>query len=445
MGRAPDANDGATLVRDPSTVLSYGVLGAFAFWLYAFGPAVDLLRTEIGFSYAVVGIYSATWALGSTVVSALYPPLVGRTGHWWMLWGSSAATALGAVLFMLAHDIAWTLVGAAVLGTAGTATQLAVQSVLSERHGTRRGQALVEANVGAGACAVLAPLALGGLAATAAGWRSAMALPLVALAGLFVMYRHYPGRDAGRHARHLPVGSSRPGSRRPGLSVECWALCVLVGVGVAVEFCVIYFGAELLTTRTSLSPTAAATAMTAFYAGILVGRIAGARIVRTPGRSMAALWVSVTLSIGGLLMMMVSSGLALGLLGILVAGIGVANLFPLSLSLALGAAGRRTEVANGLAQVIGGVLVIVAPFVLGALADSVGLTGSFAITPALALACGALLVVGHAASRREGTPHAVTTGAPSTDPAPERPSEPTVPLDPAGIGTPLPADRTGAT
>lgn len=443
MGRVPDADHVATLVRDPSTVLSYGLLGAFAFWLYAFGPAVALLRTEIGFSYAVVGVYSATWALGSTVVSAVYPPLVARTGHWWMLWGSSAATALGAVLFMLAHDIAWTLVGGAVLGTAGTAMQLAVQSVLSERHGERRGQALVEANVGAGACAVLAPLALGGLAATAAGWRSAMALPLLALAVLFVVYRRYPGIEDGRR----PGGrgaAGQAGPRRPGLSAECWILCFLVGVAVAVEFCVIYFGAELLTARTSLSPTGAATAMTAFYAGILAGRIGGARIVRTPGRSMATLWVSVLLSMGGLLMMMVGSGLAVGLAGILVAGIGVANLFPLSLSLALGAAGPRTEVANGLAQVIGGILVIVAPFFLGALADSIGLTGAFAITPALALACGALLVAGHVASGRSTTrPNSVLE--PSAAPGATSPPGPTVPGDPATHRAALPADRTAAT
>ena len=398
----PDEPQPPALVRDPATAISYGALGAYAFWLYAFGPAVALLRTELGFSYAVVGIYSAAWSAGATAASASFAAVVGRTGRWRLLWGSAAATTAGAVLFMAVRDVAWTLVGAAMLGTAGTAMQLTIQAVLSDRHGERRGQALVEANIGAGACAVLAPLALGGLAATAAGWRTAMVVPAVMLAALFGASRrdrgwreraHWHQRPRQRQRRRPETGRGlrrrRAGRRLPAV---CWVLCFLVGVGIAVEFCVVYFGAELLAARTALSPAAAATAMTAFYAGMLVGRVAGARIVREPGRSVATLWGSVALAVGGLVVVMTAPNSVTGVAGLFLGGLGVANLFPLSVALALGAAGRGTDTANGLSQVIGGVLVAVAPFLLGALADTVGLTGAFAIAPALALACGALLL-----------------------------------------------------
>ena len=53
-------------VRDGVTVLSYGALGSYAFWLYAFGPALALLRAELNFSYATVGVYSAVWAAGAS-------------------------------------------------------------------------------------------------------------------------------------------------------------------------------------------------------------------------------------------------------------------------------------------------------------------------------------------------------------------------------------------
>ena len=66
-------------------------------------------------------------------------------------------------------------------------------------------------------------------------------------------------------------------------------------------------------------------ACSSFYAGMLVGSVAGARIVREPGRSVAALWGSAASSWPG-----------------------VANLFPLSVPVALGADGRRTDAANGL-------------------------------------------------------------------------------------------------
>lgn len=400
----PDAGKGRALMRDPSTALSYGALGAYAFWLYAFGPAVALLRTEVGFSYVVVGIYAVAWSAGSTATSASFAAVVARTGRRALLWGASLITVSGAALFVTAHDVAWTLAGAAVLGTAGTAMQLTVQSVLSDRHGARRGQALVEANIGAGACAVLAPLALGGLATTAAGWRSAMGLPALALLALFLAFRRYPkGRwpERGGTVGQEAGGAGAPRrALRPRLPASCWVLCFLVGVGIAVEFCIIYFASELLVARTALSPAAAATAMTAFYGGILLGRVAGAWIVRAPGRTAAALWGSVVLSVAGLAVVMSATAAVAGVLGIFVAGVGVANLFPLSVSLALGAAGPRSDAANGLAQVIGGVLVVLAPFLLGALADSVGLTAAFTIAPALAVVCGALLLASAVVDRR---------------------------------------------
>ena len=55
-----------------------------------------------------------------------------------MLWGSAAATTAGAALFAAVHSIALTLLGAAVLGFAGTTMLTCIQAILSDRHGERR-------------------------------------------------------------------------------------------------------------------------------------------------------------------------------------------------------------------------------------------------------------------------------------------------------------------
>jgi hypothetical protein len=68
----------AGLMRDRPTLLSYGALGAYSFWLYAFGPAVALLRSELGLSYTMVGVYSAAWSLGAVIAGTGYAPLTGR-------------------------------------------------------------------------------------------------------------------------------------------------------------------------------------------------------------------------------------------------------------------------------------------------------------------------------------------------------------------------------
>ncbi len=69
------------------------------------------------------------------------------------------------------------------------------------------------------------------------------------------------------------------------------------------------------------------------------------------------------------------------LAGLLAAGIGVANLFPLSLALTPAAVPEQADAANGAAQLLGGLLVIAAPLALGVLADQVGLRAAFATEP----------------------------------------------------------------
>jgi MFS family permease len=71
---------------------------------------------------------------------------------------------------------AMTLLGTAVLGFAGATLLTCTQVILSDRPGEHRDRALTEANIGASACAVLAPLLLGLLQGTFGGWRVAMVL-----------------------------------------------------------------------------------------------------------------------------------------------------------------------------------------------------------------------------------------------------------------------------
>ena len=59
-------------------MLSYAAIGCFTFWLYSFGPAVTLLRAELGFSYSILGLYSVLWSAGAVVTGAIYTGLARR-------------------------------------------------------------------------------------------------------------------------------------------------------------------------------------------------------------------------------------------------------------------------------------------------------------------------------------------------------------------------------
>ena len=104
------------------------------------------------------------------------------------------------------------MLGAVLLGFAGTIMLTCTQAILSDRHGERRDRALTEANVGAAACAVLAPLLLGLLQGTPAGWRAAMGLPALVLA---VPLPALPASAAARGARRPARPPAGPGCRCP--------------------------------------------------------------------------------------------------------------------------------------------------------------------------------------------------------------------------------------
>ena len=58
---APLRDADAGKFRDAPTLLCYGALAGYAYWLYAYGPALALLRSELHFSYTLLGAYSALW------------------------------------------------------------------------------------------------------------------------------------------------------------------------------------------------------------------------------------------------------------------------------------------------------------------------------------------------------------------------------------------------
>ncbi|MFE9190966.1 MFS transporter [Micromonospora sp. NPDC007208] len=375
--RRQAATETETFVRDAPTVLSYAALGCWTFWLYAFGPALTLLREEWGFSYTLLGVYELLLATGAALAAMGFVWAARRLARGVLLWCSALATVVGAGLFTLGGAVPATLLGAVVLGLAGTTMLTVVQAVLSDRHGDRRDRALTEANVGAGASAVFAPLILGVLAASAVGWRATFALPAAVLLVLYLRYRHQPLPAVPQPAAAKGAG---------GLPLACWLFAVLTAVSSAIEFCLVYFGPQMLI-HAGMSATAASTALSSNYLGILIGRLLGARLTRRPGRGVVLLYASLAVTGPSFVLFWLTDQPFLAVLGLFLCGLGIANLYPLSLALTLGAAGGHEDRANARSQLILGVVAGVSPFLLGSLADQYGLVTAFALEPVLIGIC----------------------------------------------------------
>lgn len=96
----------------------------------------------------------------------------------------------------------------------------------------------------------------------------------------------------------------------------------------------------------------------------------------------------------GFLAFWLSGQVVVATAGLFVTGLGVANLYPLTLALTLAAAPGQTDKANARTQLLIGAAVVIAPLALGALSDAVGVPGAFAVEPALIAIALALLFAG---------------------------------------------------
>ncbi|MFI6762844.1 MFS transporter [Micromonospora sp. NPDC050417] len=380
-----------SFVRDAPTVLSYAALGCFTFWLYAFGPAVTLLRDELGFSYSVLGVYQVSWSGGAALAGATFAWAARRLARGTLLWASALASAIGAGLFIFGGGVLATLIGAAGFGAAGTMLLTVIQAILSDRHGSRRDRALTEANVGAGASAVFAPMVLGALAATVLGWRATFALPAVVLVLLYLRYRRQPLPKRPQHHAEREQGGRLP--------LACWLFAILTAVSSAIEFSLVFFGPQMLI-NLGWSAAAASTAMSSNLAGILVGRLLGAGLTRRPGRTVTLLYASLVLTFASIVLFWMTGQPVLAVVALFLSGVGIANLYPLALALTLEAADGQEDHANARSQVVLGVLAAVFPFLLGSLADQYGLTAGFALEPVLIGFCVLMLWGGLRARHR---------------------------------------------
>jgi fucose permease len=366
--------------------MTYGLVGFFAFMETVLGPIMPFLRRELDLGYAAASLHFSAFALGAVLLGFFGDRIVGRWGRRAALWGGAFGVAAGA-LFLISSPSAWGTVPATfAMGICGALVLVTSQAVLSDRHGEYSAVALTESNVTASACAIVAPLLVGASAASGLGWRVALVLPVVAL--VMLAARFYS------RTRDLPPNAAKDNAPADGPTLPplYWAFWTLVALGVASEWCVGYWGADFLADGTGLTRPAAATSLTAFFAAMLVGRIASSRLARTRA---PAILLAMTLFVAllGFPLFWLSPGTLLVLAGLFLTGLGIGGVYPLGVSAAIAAAPGNTDAAAARLAIGGGGAILVAPFVLGALADRVGIGTAFGIVVPMLLAALSLALI----------------------------------------------------
>ena len=152
----------------------------------------------------------------------------------------------------------------------------------------------------------------------------------------------------------------------------------------------ISWSADYLRNVLGMSIADSAQAVSLFFAGMVLGRLAGSRLVQRFSTLHVVIASILVASIGFLVFWRAGSA-ALGLAGLFVTGLGVASLYPLILSLAIGAANHNTVQASARATLASGLAILTLPLVLGRLADTVGIGLAYGVV--VLLLAGVFLII----------------------------------------------------
>jgi len=364
-----------TFNRNRLTWLAYLLLAFYGYFLNILGPITPFLKEELGLSYTVSSLHFTAFAIGILLVGLGGHILIQRVGRWRSLWIGAIGMSLGACLLLSARTSVITIGACFLMGWVGSLILVIVPSVLADQHGEQRAVALSEANVVASLVATAAPLMVGQFAHFAGGWR--WALGIAALTPILMRL------GLGRVNTPLATpAQSDPIQGKQSLPILFWIYWVALVLAVAVEFCMISWSADYLENGLGMLKVDAAQAVSLFLAAMIIGRLAGSRLVQRFSAHQVVL-VSVLVASLGFQVYWNTSSILPGLGGLFVTGLGVASLYPLILSFAIGAAKGQTVQASARATLASGTAILALPLMLGRLADAVGIRPAYGVVAVL--------------------------------------------------------------
>jgi predicted MFS family arabinose efflux permease len=387
MTQVPARTTTPSVVRDRTTWLAYVHIGLFGYFLYAFGPSIALLRDEQGYTRTVASLHGTAMALGAVVVGLLAVHVVRRTGRGPFLRMGSATLAAGLLLYTGFSPLWVTLLGAFVASGGGTMIMVGVNAFLPDHHGPAGPRAMSEAHGLGATMGLLGPLAVGLGVAVGWGWRVGLLVTIVGLVVLEIVRGNHLEEFDGPHGHP----DDEPGHAPRGpLPRRFWLAMAVFGMCAGTEFCLTLWGSDLLRDRAGLGASAAAASLVTIVGGMAVGRVAGAPLVSRfdPDHVLAA---TMGLTVVGFAIAWLSAAPVPMLVGFAVVGLGLGLQSPLAIGRAVIAAEGQADRGAGLTSVAAGLASGIAPFVLAAVADQLGVHTAFLIVPVL-MAAGILLV-----------------------------------------------------
>jgi predicted MFS family arabinose efflux permease len=268
-----------------------------------------------------------------------------------------------------------------------------IPALLADIHGERRAEAYAGQSIVAYAFGLAAPLVTGFFVLRGLGWRPAVFLGAALGLGIALWFR----RTA------IAESAPRACQNRQGLPPAFWAYWALLVVSCALEYCILFWAPAFLERVVGFAPASAATAAAGFPLGMLLGRIALGNLVRRVApRYLLVATLAIT-TVGFLAYWGINQPVA-SVVGVFIIGLGIAPLYPLSTTFAVGSAPEAKDLASVRLAIAFGVSLLLAPITLGALADEVGLGPAHLALPVLIVAAYVCFFIAEALQKGSAIP-----------------------------------------
>lgn len=352
------------------------------FYLGGFGPAQPLLREDQGTSLTVAGLHGTAMGVAAIIAGALNPHLVHKFGRNRASWLGLGLFAAGIVMFVYSPPVQLTLL-ATLLGGIGTSVVINnMVTSISHHYKEDAAIALPQSNSIGSAGYVFGTLLVGTLAGTTISWRYGL---LVAVPLSVVLYFVGREKDAGEHVPD--VG----GRQRGKLSIQFWLAWLGFVACISSEFATTFWAAALLRDRVGSTAAISTVCIVALGAGMGIGRWFGGPVLKR-FKLDHQLQILIGSQFIGFAIFWFSHNLLISLASLLVIGLGISMQFALASIRLIGLSENRPDLAIGNSSLAAGLAIGGAPFLLGVLGDSLGISRAYIMVPILIVIAMAIII-----------------------------------------------------
>lgn len=378
-----------THASGPEVRRAYVDQAAVSYSFYVVGASAAFIAVALSLSETDAGLHTSAMAVGMIVAGVAGERLDGLAGARRVHLVGMGLLGVSLVLLAWAPTVAVTLAAALGVGMGAGAIFGHVNHTLGAGGGAVARLQLTRAAFLAKASQLMAPVAIAVGAAVGFDWQFVVVPVLVLLGVLFVW---------SRSARASVAGEGRELERLPRAYWLPWTLTVMV---IGLEFFVVVWGGSLVAARTGESLADATLTVSAFIAGMIAGRA----VMSMPAAArLQAMWIirgGLLLTFGAVLVLWASGSWALSAAAMAVAGFGIGILYPPCAAITLAAAPKAPAAASARLVLAAGLAILVAPLLLGVIADVTDISSAWLLVPAVCVVVGVLSVSVDRVRRRD--------------------------------------------